>query len=233
MKIKNFLKTHTFFLVWVVLMAIFNVLALAIPDLSTRETWFWWGFVFTNLAFVVVAVVSFALTLSNTRIFNNVFVVYVLSIGYVAITLLLNVIFMAVNNDNEKWVIIANVVIILLYAVLMIISNRAVTHMSEDAKVVQEKVSNLRVNVVKISTLLYKVTDTDVKKALTNLKETLDYSDPMGVAATADIEAEFEASLDVLKELIATGTEKEGVLNAIGDSLALLKARNDLLKASK
>ena len=82
-------------------------------------------------------------------------------------------------------------------------------------------------------TLLYKVTDTDVKKALTNLKETLDYSDPMGGAATADIEAEFEASLDVLKELIATGTEKEGVLNAIGDSLALLKARNDLLKASK
>lgn len=233
MKFKNFIKNNTFFLVWVVLMAIFNVLALAIPDLSTRDTWFWWGFAFTNVAFVAVAAVSFALKLSSTKIFNNVFFVYVLSIGYVAVTLLMNVIFMAVNKDNEKWVIIANVVVILLYVILMIISNRAVTHMSEDAKVVQEKVSNLRVNVVKISTLLYKVTDADVKKALSNLKETLDYSDPMGVAATADIEAEFESSLDVLKELVASGTEKEGVLNAIGDSLALLKARNDLLKASK
>ena len=86
MKVKNFLKTHTFFLVWIVLMAIFNVLALAIPDLSACETWFWWGFAFTNLAFVIVAVVSFALTLSNTRIFNNIFFVYVLSIGYVAVT---------------------------------------------------------------------------------------------------------------------------------------------------
>ena len=230
---KDFLKKHTFLLVWVVLMAIFNVLALAIPDLSACNAGFWCGFVFTNIAFVVVAVVSFALTLNNTKIFNNVFFVYLLSIGYVVVSLVMNTIFMAVNGEGVKWVIVLNVIVILLYAVLMILSNRAVTHMSEDAKVVQEKVSNLRLNVVKISTLLYKVTDADVKKALNNLKETLDYSDPMGVAATADIEAEFEASLDVLKELISSGTEKEGVLNAIGDSLALLKARNDLLKASK
>lgn len=230
---KDFLKKHTFLLVWVVLMAIFNVLALAIPDLSACAAGFWCGFVFVNIAFVIVAVVSFALTLNNTKIFNNVFFVYLLSIGYVVVSLIMNTIFMAVNGEGVKWVIVLNVIVILLYVILMVLSNRAVTHMSQDAKVVQEKVSNLRLNVVKISTLLYKVTDADVKKALNNLKETLDYSDPMGVAATADIEAEFEASLDVLKELISSGTEKEGVLNAIGDSLALLKARNDLLKASK
>ncbi|MBQ8394197.1 MAG: hypothetical protein IJX49_01320 [Clostridia bacterium] len=230
---KNFIKKNTFFLVWLIFMAIFNVIALAVPDLSTRSTLFWWGFAFINIAFVAVAVVSFALKMSSTKIFNNVFFVYALSIGYFAVTLIYNVILMFVNEGSAIWAIVPNVVIVLVYVALMIVSNRAVTHMSEDAKVVQEKVGNLRVNVVKISTLLYKVTDADVKKALTNLKETLDYSDPMGVAATADIEAEFEGSLDVLKELISSGTEKEGVLNAINDSLALLKARNDLLKASK
>lgn len=230
---KNFIKKNTFFLVWLIFMAIFNVIALAVPDLSECSTLFWWGFAFINIAFVAVAVVSFALKMDNTKIFNNVFFAYALSIGYFAITLIYNVILMFVNEGNAIWAIVPNVVIVLVYVALMIVSNRAVTHMSEDAKVVQEKVGNLRVNVVKISTLLYKVTDADVKKALTNLKETLDYSDPMGVAATADIEAEFEGSLDVLKELISSGTEKEGVLNAINDSLALLKARNDLLKASK
>ena len=78
---KNFIKKNTFFLVWLIFMAIFNVIALAVPDLSTRSTLFWWGFAFINIAFVAVAVVSFALKMSSTKIFNNVFFVYALSIG--------------------------------------------------------------------------------------------------------------------------------------------------------
>ena len=149
---KNFIKKNTFFLVWLIFMAIFNVIALAVPDLSTRSTLFWWGFAFINIAFVAVAVVSFALKMSSTKIFNNVFFVYALSIGYFAVTLIYNVILMFVNEGSAIWAIVPNVVIVLVYVALMIVSNRAVTHMSEDAKVVQEKVGNLRVNVVKIST---------------------------------------------------------------------------------
>ena len=235
---KTFLKKHSKLVIWAVFMLIFDLLALVIPSnkLGQATEIYWGGFAFINLAFVLIGVVLFALQLDKTTIFNNTMIAYAFSAVYFVITFILNLIYMIIfDKDNAyKEVFIPNIIIVLLYVAAMLVANRAMTHMSSVTKHTEEKVAQNRLTTSKVNFIMNSAENEAVKKALFDLKEAVEYSDPMGVAATAELEKDFESKLDAIGQMVSSGeAEEEAVLKAIKAAKNQLAYRNEVLKASK
>ena len=235
---KNFLKKHSKLVIWVAFMVIFNILALVIPGangkLGQAKFAFWGGFTFINIAFVLIGVVLFALQLDKTTIFNNTVMAYVFSAIYFIITLVLNLIFMFVFK--KKWVagvLTSNIIIIILYAILMLVTNRAMKHMSSVTKHTETKVAARRLTTAKVEFIMNCAENEAVKKALLELMEDVQYSDPIGVEATASLEQDFENQLNLIEQLIAGEAAEDAILKAIKLAKNKLQFRNETLKASK
>ncbi len=234
---KNFLKKHTKLVVWAALMVIFNILALVIPSNKFEDATvaYWGGFAFINVAFVLIGVVLFALQLDKTTIFNNTVMVYVFSAAYFVITFVLNLIYMIVFDAKSfyKEVFIPNGIIIILYAVAMLIANRAMKHMSTVTKHTETKVAARRLTTAKVEFIMNNAENEAVKKALFELKEDVQYSDPMGNESTVSLEQDFENQLNLIEQLIAGEAAEEAILKAIKLAKNKLQFRNETLKANK
>lgn len=234
---KDFLKKHSKLVIWAVFMLIFDLLALVIPmnKLGDATVAYWGGFAFINVAFILIGVVLFALQLDKTTIFNNTVVAYAFSAVYFIITFILNLIYMIVFDAKNftKEVFVPNIIIILLYVAAMLVANRAMTHMSSVTKHTEEKVAQRRLTTAKVDFLMNSTENENLKKALFDLKEDVQYSDPIGVAATANLEQDFDGKLDAVAALLSNEAEEEDVLKAIKAAKNQLKYRNEVLKASK
>ena len=234
---KDFFKKHSKVVIWAIVMVIFDLLALIIPSnkLGQATEYYWGGFAFINLAFVLIGVVLFALQLNKTVIFNNTMIAYIFSAVYFVITFILNLIYMIIfdKNNGYKEVFIPNIIIVLLYVAAMIVAYRGMSHMSSVTKKTEEKVAQRRLTTAKVDFILNGAENEAVKKALFDLKEDVQYCDPIGVEATAELEKEFESKLDAVGALISGGAEEEEVLKAIKAAKNQLKYRNEVLKASK
>lgn len=236
---KDFFKKHTKLVAWAAFWVIFLLLALLIPSNNLKDATvaYWGGFAFINVAFILIGVVLFALQLNKTTIFSNTVVAYAVSGVYFAITFILNLIYMIVFKAENfaKEVFIPNIIIVILYVVAMLISNRGMKHMSAVTQHTEDMVQQNRMTTAKVNFILNSADAAadSVKAALRDLKEDVEYSDPMGVPATASIEAEFETMLDDIRKLVTNEASEDEILKAIKGAKNQLKYRNDVLKANK
>ena len=234
---KNFLKKHTKLVIWAIFMVIFNALALLIPHnkLGDATVAFWGGFAFINVAFVGIGVVLFALQLDKTTIFSNTVMVYVFSAIYFIITFILNLIYMIVFDAKNFYleVFLPNGIIIALYIAAMLVANAAMRHMSAVTKHTETKVAARRLTTAKVEFIMNNAENEVVKKALFDLKEDVQYSDPIGNESTVSLEQDFENQLNLIEQLIAGEAAEEAILKAIKLAKNKLQFRNETLKANK
>ena len=233
---KDMLKKYASTLIIALVMVIFIVCALVIPeDLSQANVMFWAGFGFILFAFVAFGAVTVVSKRDERMLVSSTLLVYSVPVIYLVVTFILNICYMTFgySADNKVAAFLPNVIILILAVIGMVIVYKSASHVSATDKKIEEKVKVVKLNTLKVNTLIYKVTDPDVKRSLTKLKDAAQYSDPMGVPATAEIEAQFEQCLQVLEDLIASGADKENLLQAIHDADSTLKIRNELLKANK
>lgn len=230
-KIKNrFLSV----IIWAVFFVIWNVLVLVIPDLSAAKANFWCPYVFTAIGFLLVAAIMCYFKLSKHVIFNVLTPFYIVAGAYMTITLVMNTVFMCFpDGENLKSSLIPNVVLLLLFVAFEIIAYIAYSHIKNDSEKTYAKVRNLRTLAVSVNSLEYLAKDPEVKAKVKALAEAVTYSDPMGVEETAEAEDELKAQIEVVKTLINADADKGAALSAIAKADALLKARNELLRAVK
>lgn len=230
-KIKNrFLSV----IIWAIFFVIWNVLVFVIPDLSTAKANFWCPYVFTAIAFILVAVLMCYFKLSKNVIFNVLAPVYIVAGAYMAITLIMNTIFMCFpTGENLKASLIPNIVLLLLFVAAEIVVYMAYSHIKGDSEKTYAKVRSLRTLAVSVSSLEYLAKDSEVKSKVKALAEAVKYSDPMGVEETAEAEDELKAQIEVVKTLLNAEADKDAALSAIAKADALLKTRNELLRAVK
>lgn len=233
---KNAIKKYAVLIIWAVVMVIFNLLALVLPkDLGEAKLFFWGGFAFINVAFVLVGAVMFLMQRGKGLQVTNALGVYAACGVYFAVTFLLNFIYMCIyDGTNKKAVFIPNVIILLLFAIVLVYLFVVTSHVEQTGQVLREKAVVLENFEVRVQALYIQASDSDVKKALDDLHNDVKFSDSMSVPAAADSEKDFIACLQAISELLDDETaETETVLKAVKKAKNAWKIRNEFIQIYK
>ncbi len=217
-----------------VIFVIWNVLVWTLAKLEDANVYFYCGYAFTAIAFLLVAGVLFLFRLGKNTIFSVMMPAYIATGLYFFVTLIMNMIFMInTAGDNTKAVVIPNVIIVLLYLAAMAVAYFAVSHIHSNNEVIDQKVATLKRVSVDLGQIGALATDPDIKTALSKLREAVDYSDPMGNAETASLEEEFTKKVAEVRMLVENNYEKDLVLGKITAADNKLRERNEYLRTTK
>lgn len=212
-----------------VLLVLYILVAFLIPFAHTAV--FWVSFVFTLIAFVVVAASIYIAFIKNPDVKSRFYGFPIAKIGviYGAVQLLAGILFMALAAIVPVWVAILVYAIALGAAVIGLISAETVVeeiHI-QDAKL-KKNVSLMRSLQSKVNQIAAQSENADAKA----LADEFRYSDPVSNAAIADAEADLAAAVDELQSAYVDG-DSEAVAKLCRKASALLAERNRLCKLNK
>lgn len=217
-----------------IIFVIWNILVWTLADLKTANVYFYCGYGFTVLAFLLAAGVLCSLKLSKHVFFSLVTPAYVATGAYFGITFIMDLVFMCVSKGtNAKAVVIPNVVVVLLYVAAMAVAYATINRIGSNNKVIEQKVHNLKVVVVEIGQIAAITNDSALKKSLMELREAVDYSDPIGVGETASLEDKFSNKVTEIRRLVEENSDVNEIAGAINDAKNKLRERNELLRSLK
>ena len=212
-----------------VLLVLYILIAFLIPFVHTAT--FWVSFVFTLIAFAVVAASIYIAFIKNPDAKSRFYGFPIAKIGvlYGAVQLLAGIVFMALAAIVPAWVAVLVYAIALGAAVIGLISAETVVeeiHL-QDAKL-NKDVTLMRSLQSKISQIAAQSEDAAIKA----LAEEFRYSDPVSSGAIADAETDLAAAVDELQTAYVDG-DSEAVAKLCRKASALLAERNRLCKLNK
>ena len=255
MDAKKGFKKHYVLIGWAIVWVLFLFLALVLPAVSYKGTvvedplsgkdlytqdnglkgagfTFWGGFIFINIAFIVVGAVMFLVQRKGTTHANSQITTYAAVGGYFGVAFILNLIFMIVYKKTwAAGVLIPNIVLLLLAAGLIMFVLRAEGHVAEVGEKLTEKAVILENYEVRVSALVMMATDYDVKKALESLHDTVRFSDSMSVPAAEQQENAFMEKIMELQEMLEDeNADKEEILKLVKKASNAWKIRNEFIQ---
>ena len=212
-----------------VLLVLYILVAFLIPFVHTAT--FWVSFVFTLIAFAVVAASIYIAFIKNPDAKSRFYGFPIAKIGvlYGAVQLLAGIVFMALAAIVPAWVAVLVYAIALGAAVIGLISAETVVeeiHL-QDAKL-KKDVTLMRSLQSKLSQIAAQSEDAAIKA----LAEEFRYSDPVSSDAIADAETDLAAAVDELQTAYVDG-DSEAVAKLCRKASALLAERNRLCKLNK
>ena len=188
-----------------VLLVLYIVIAFAIPFVHTAT--FWLSFVFTLVAFAVVAASIYIAFIKNPDAKSKFYGFPIAKIGavYGLVQLILGLIFMALAPWAPAWLAVILFVIALGAAVIGLISADAVVEeiQKQDIKL-KKDVALMRELQSKVNGIVGLCGD-DVRAEVSALAEDFKFSDPVSSDALAEIETELAACVDELQTALVDG----------------------------
>ncbi len=255
MDAKKGFKKHYVLIGWAIVWVIFLLLALVLPattykgpdkvnplgvkynptsddGLKGAGFTYWGGFIFINIAFIVVGAVMFLVQRKGTTHANSQITTYLAVGGYFAVAFILNFIFMCVYKKNwAAGVLIPNIILLLLAAGLIMFVLRAEGHVAEVGEKLTEKAVVLENFEIRVSALVMLANDYDVKKALETLHNEVRYADSMSVPAAQQQENAFMEKLVELQEMLEDeASDKEEILKLVKKASTAWKIRNEFVQ---
>ena len=250
MDAKKEFKKHYVLIGWAIVWVIFLILALVLPattykgptndlgyntpdddGLKGAKFAYWGGFIFINIAFIVVGAVMFFAQRTGKVHANSRISIYVPLIGYFAVAFILNLIFMIVYSKNwTPGVLIPNIILLLLAALLIMFVLRGEGHVAEVGEKLIEKAVVLENYELQVNNLYNISEDPEVKQALEVLRDDVKFSDSMSVPAAQQQEAMFMDKVMEIQELLEDeAANKEELLKVIKRARNTWKLRNDYI----
>lgn len=212
-----------------VLLILYILIVFLIPFVHTAA--FWVSFVFTLIAFGVVAASIYIAFIKNPDAKSRFYGFPIAKIGaiYGLVQLIAGIVFMALAAYVPVWVAILVYAIALGAAVIGLVSAEAVVSeiQVQDVKLKKE-VSLMRALQSKVSQLSAQSENAEIKV----LADEFRYSDPVSNDAIADAEGDLAAAVDELQNAYVDG-ESEAVEKLCRRVSALLAERNRLCKLNK
>ena len=212
-----------------VVLALYILIAFLIPFVHTAT--FWVSFVFTLIAFGVVAASIYIAFIKNPDAKSRFYGFPIAKIGavYGLVQLIAGLIFMALSQWIPVWVAVLVYAIALGAAVIGLVSAEAVVseiHV-QDAKL-KKDVSLMRSLQSKVNQMAAQSENAEIKA----LADEFRYSDPVSNDAIADAEADLAAAVDELQNAYVDG-DSEAAKQLCRRASALLAERNRLCKLNK
>lgn len=212
-----------------VLLVLYILVAFLIPFVHT--TTFWVSFLFTLIAFGVVAASIYIAFVKNPDAKSRFYGFPIAKIGviYGLAQLVAGFIFMALAAYAPVWAAVLVYAIALGAAVIGLISAEAVVSEihAQDNKL-KKDVSLMRSLQSKVNQIAAQFENADVKA----LADEFRYSDPVSNDAIADAEADLAAAVDELQSAYVDG-DSEAMAKLCRKASALLAERNRLCKLNK
>jgi hypothetical protein len=212
-----------------VLLVLYILIAFLIPFVHTAV--FWVSFVFTLIAFAVVAAAMHIAFVKNPDAKSRFYGFPIAKIGviYGAVQLITGLLFMALAAIAPVWAAVLVYAIALGAAVIGLISAEAVVSEihAQDNKL-KKDVSLMRSLQSKVNQMAAQSENAEIKA----LAEEFRYSDPVSNDAIADAEADLAAAVDELQSAYVDG-DREAVAKLCRRASALLAERNRLCKLNK
>lgn len=220
-------------LIEAVIFAIWNILIWTIADLKKANLFFYCGYGFTCLAFLVVAII-FILKLNKNAIFSVMLPVYIVTAVYFLISFIMNMVFMILGDKtNVKAVVIPNAILVLLYIAAFGIMFYGIKHIAGNNKRIDKKVASLKMVAIEIGQIADLSSSDDVRTLLGQLREGVEYSDPLGAEETEPLEAEFKKKVAEIRMLVEGNYEQDLIANKIKEAQSKLRQRNEVLRTLK
>ena len=212
-----------------VLLVLYVLVAFLIPFVHTAV--FWVSFVFTLIAFAVVAASIYIAFIKNPDAKSRFYGFPIAKIGviYGAVQLLTGIVFMALATIVPAWLAVLVYAIALGAAVIGLISAETIVeeiHI-QDAKL-KKNVSLMRSLQSKVNQIAAQSENAEIKA----LAEEFRYSDPVSNDDIADAETDLAAAVDELQSAYVDG-DSEAVAKLCRKASALLAERNRLCKLNK
>jgi hypothetical protein len=212
-----------------VVLVLYILIAFLIPFVHTAT--FWVSFVFTLIAFAVVAASIYIALIKNPDAKSRFYGFPIAKIGviYGTVQLIAGIIFMALAAYAPVWAAVLVYAIALGAAVIGLVSAEAVVSEihAQDNKL-KKDVSLMRSLQSKVNQIAAQSENADVKA----LADEFRYSDPVSNDAIADAEADLAAAVDELQSAYVDG-DSEAVAKLCRKASALLAERNRLCKLNK
>ena len=212
-----------------VVLALYILIAFLIPFVHTAT--FWVSFVFTLIAFCVVAASIYIAFVKNPDAKSRFYGFPIARIGvtYGVVQLIAGLIFMALGVWIPVWVAVLIYAIALGAAVIGLISADAVREeiQRQDVKL-KKDVSFMRNLQSKVCQMATQCDAPELKK----FAEDIRYSDPVSSDALGDIEQELAAAVEELQAAVVDG-DSESVAQLCRKASAVLSERNRLCKLNK
>ena len=212
-----------------ILLILYILIVFLIPFVKTAI--FWVSFVFTLIAFGVVAVSLYIAFVKNPDVKSKFYGFPIAKIGvmYGAAQLLAGLIFMALGLWIPVWAAVLVYALLLGAAVIGLISADAVR------EEIQRQDNKLKKDVSFMRNLQSKVNQMATQCAAPELRqfaEDIRYSDPVSSDALTDIERELAAAVEELQAAVVDG-DSESVAQLCRKASATLAERNRLCKLNK
>lgn len=212
-----------------VLLVLYILIAFLIPFVHTAT--FWVSFIFTLIAFGVVAASFYIAFIKNPDAKSRFYGFPIAKIGaiYGLVQLIAGVIFMALAAWVPAWVAVLVYAIALGVAVIGLISVEAVVseiHIQDEK--LRKDVSLMRSLQSKVNQMAAQSEDAAIKA----LADEFRYSDPVSSEAIGEAEADLSAAVDELQSAYVDG-DSEAVAKLCRKVSALLAERNRLCKLNK
>lgn len=250
--VKNGFKKYYVLIGWAIVWVLFLFLALVLPAVSYKAEkvvagikvadpdndglkgagfTYWGGFIFINIAFIVVGAIMF-FQQRKVAAANSQITTYAAVGGYFAVSFILNLIFMIVYTKTwAAGVLIPNIVLLLLAALLIMFVLRSEGHVAEVGENLREKAVVLENFEVRVSALVMLANDFDVKKALETLHNEVRYADSMSVPAAQQQENAFMEKIVELQEMLEDeNSDKEEILKLVKKASTAWKIRNEFIQ---
>lgn len=178
-------------LVSIIVFILFNIVSFVIP--FSRTATFWTGYMFAMIALVVLTETCFKLNTVNKPLRSRFYgwpIIYI-AVGYVIIQLIVSLFFMGIHGI-PVWVAVLVCSCLTGIALIGILSVSMATDAIEtmDAHV-QKKVFYIKSLDADVAEMIDLCLDSDTKRMLMELRESIRYSDPMSHESLAPLEQEI------------------------------------------
>lgn len=216
-----------------VLLVLYILVAFLIPFVHTAT--FWVSFLFTLMAFGVVAESFYIAFIKNPDARSRFYGFPIAKIGaiYGLVQLIAGIIFMALAVYAPVWTAVLVYAIALGAAVIGLISAEAVVEeiRVQDVKL-KKDVSFMRGLQSKVNQMAAQCDNPDAAAAVKQFAEEMRYSDPVSSEALSEIETDLSAAVDELQAAIVDG-DSNATKQLCRKASALLAERNRLCKLNK
>lgn len=216
-----------------VLLILYILIAFLIPFVHTAT--FWVSFVFTLIAFGVVAASFYIAFIKNPDAKSKFYGFPIAKIGaiYGLVQLIAGIVFMALAVYAPVWAAVLVYAIALGATVIGLISADAVVKQIQvqDAKL-KKDVSLMRGLQSKVNQMASQCDNPEAASAVKKFAEELRYSDPVSSDALAEIERDLTAAVDELQQAVVDG-DSAATKQLCRKASAVLAERNRLCKLNK
>lgn len=230
---KKFLTTKTTLIIVGLVALLFNVIFWAIVgsalghDRAVRAT-LWISYAFVMVAFVVAAGVTFVKPKTKNASIALIPFFYA-TLGYMGVTLVLNIIFMAINTNNEVgWIfdLVLNAIAIIFFAIVLVLAYKHFSRVDDLLEKKHERVEKHFDLSGKVSSLLSLAENDEVKAALVDFRRSLNFSSSASNEKTAEADQKLAEELDNLEIMIKSNASVEEQLRAVKFAKVALDERN-------